>query len=142
MTSADMSGTYINWAKENFELNDLVDEKKYQFLQVDCVDLLARPIEYDMVEKFDLIFLDPPSFSNSKKMRDTLDIQRDNEELVMQSMDLLYKKGTLIFSTNKKGFKLSPALLKRFSITDITHQTVSEDFKRRPKIHQCWEIRQ
>ncbi|MCK4707671.1 MAG: class I SAM-dependent methyltransferase, partial [Gammaproteobacteria bacterium] len=141
VTSADMSGTYINWAKENFELNDLIDEKKYQFLQVDCVDLLNRPDYYELNEKFDLIFLDPPSFSNSKKMRDMLDILRDHEELIMQSMELLYKKGTLIFSTNKKGFKLSPALLKKFAVTDITHQTVSEDFKRRPKMHLCWEIR-
>ncbi len=141
VTSADMSGTYINWAKENFELNGLVDEKKYQFLQVDCIDLLNRPAENEMVDKFDLIFLDPPSFSNSKKMRDTLDIQRDHEQLVMQSMQLLYKKGKLIFSTNKKGFKLSPALLNQFIVTDITHQTVSEDFKRRPKMHLCWEIK-
>ena len=141
VTSADMSGTYINWAKENFELNELVDEKKYQFLQVDCVELLSRPTDFEVDEKFDLIFLDPPSFSNSKKMRDTLDIQRDHEELVVNSMDLLYKKGKLIFSTNKKGFKLTPSLLKKFSVTDITHQTVSEDFKRRPKMHMCWEIK-
>ncbi len=141
VTSADMSGTYINWAKENFELNELSDEHKYPFLQVDCVDLLNRPKENGIDDKFDLIFLDPPSFSNSKKMRDTLDIQRDHQQLITQSMDLLYKKGKLIFSTNKKGFKLSPALGKLFNITDITHQTVSEDFKRRPKMHQCWEIK-
>lgn len=141
VTSADMSGTYINWAKENFALNELVDEKKYQFLQLDCVDFLNRPQYYEVTEKFDLIFLDPPSFSNSKKMRDTLDIQRDHEQLVLQSMDLLYKKGRLIFSTNRKGFKLSPALLSKFEVTDITYQTISEDFKRRPKMHMCWEIK-
>ncbi|MBT3206669.1 MAG: bifunctional 23S rRNA (guanine(2069)-N(7))-methyltransferase RlmK/23S rRNA (guanine(2445)-N(2))-methyltransferase RlmL [Gammaproteobacteria bacterium] len=139
--STDMSGTYINWAKENFELNDLKDENKYKFIQADCVDLLERPEAYDLGDKFDLIFLDPPSFSNSKKMHDTLDILRDHEELITQSMALLYKKGKLIFSTNKKGFKLSSSLLKQFDITDITHQTIPEDFKRRPKIHQCWQIK-
>ncbi|MCK5665925.1 MAG: bifunctional 23S rRNA (guanine(2069)-N(7))-methyltransferase RlmK/23S rRNA (guanine(2445)-N(2))-methyltransferase RlmL [Thiotrichaceae bacterium] len=141
VVSADMSGTYINWSKENFELNDLKNENKYKFIQADCVDLLNRPEEYDLGDKFDLIFLDPPSFSNSKKMHDTLDILRDHEELIVQSMALLYKKGSLIFSTNKKGFKLSASLLKRFNITDITRQTIPEDFKRRPKIHQCWEIK-
>jgi len=142
VTSADMSGTYISWAKENFELNDLLDEKKYQFIQADCVDLLNRPAHYDdLDDKYDLIFLDPPSFSNSKKMRDTLDIQRDHEDLIQNAMALLYKKGKLIFSNNKKGFKLSAVILKQFSVTDITHQTIPEDFKRRPKIHQCWEIR-
>ena len=140
VTSADMSATYIKWAKENFELNELVDEKKYTFLQADCVDLLEHPERHGITDKYDLIFLDPPSFSNSKKMDDTLDILRDHEALITQSMNLMYKKGKLIFSTNRKGFKLSPSVIKNFKVTDITHQTIPEDFKRRPRIHQCWEI--
>ena len=140
VTSADMSATYINWAKENFELNDLVNDAKYQFIQADCVELLNRPEEYDLSDKYDLIFLDPPSFSNSKKMHESLDIQRDHAELIIKSMNLLYKKGKLIFSINKKGFKLSDSLQRQFKVTDITYQTIPEDFKRRPKIHQCWEI--
>lgn len=140
VTSVDMSGTYINWAKENFELNNLKDDKKYQFLQADCVDLLRKPRAYKMDENYDLIFLDPPSFSNSKKMRDALDIQRDHEELITLSMKLLNKKGSLIFSTNKKGFKLKESLYAQFKITDFTRSTIAEDFNRRPRIHQCWDI--
>ena len=135
-----MSGTYINWAKENFELNNLLDEEKYKFIKADCIDLLQKPSKYGVSNKYDLIFLDPPSFSNSKKMRDTLDIQRDHGRLIKQAMRLLEKSGKLIFSTNKKGFKLSDSLSKQFKIIDITRQSIAEDFKRRPKIHQCWEI--
>ena len=140
VVSADMSGTYIKWAQENFELNELVDEEKYRFIQADCIDLLRKPQGYKLDEDFDLIFLDPPSFSNSKKMRDALDIQRDHVELIDQSMVLLNAAGTLIFSTNKKGFKLSEEVKKRYRVKDITEQTIPEDFKRRPKIHQCFEI--
>ncbi len=140
VTSVDMSGTYINWSKENFELNDLTDSHRYHFIQADCVDLLRKPRGYDMDEDYDLIFLDPPSFSNSKKMRDTLDIQRDHEELIQKSMILLNETGKLIFSTNRKGFKLSDSIINEFSVTDITRKTIPEDYKRRPRIHQCWEI--
>ncbi len=138
--SADMSGTYIKWAQENFELNELVGAEKYRFIQADCIDLLNKPQDYKLDADFDLIFLDPPSFSNSKKMRDALDIQRDHEALIEKSMALLNESGTLIFSTNKKGFKLGKAVEKRLAVKDITAQTIPEDFKRRPNIHQCWEI--
>ncbi len=140
VTSADMSATYINWSKENFELNDLIDKDKYHFLQVDCIELLRNPQKFQLDNDFDLIFLDPPSFSNSKKMQETLDIQRDHGELILKSMDLLDTDGKLIFSTNKKGFKVNEALTRKYNFVDITRTTISEDFKRRPKIHQCWEI--
>jgi 23S rRNA (guanine2445-N2)-methyltransferase / 23S rRNA (guanine2069-N7)-methyltransferase len=140
VVSADMSGTYINWAKENFELNELKEGQQYQFLQADCVDLLRKPPGYGLEKDFDLIFLDPPSFSNSKKMRDTLDIQRDHMELIDLSMRMLNSDGLLVFSTNRKGFKLDESITKRYKVNDITHQTIPEDFKRRPKIHQCWEL--
>lgn len=138
VTSVDMSATYINWCKENFEINDLVDEKRYQFLQADCLDLLNVPGKYLDTRKFDVIFLDPPSFSNSKRMQQTLDIQRDHEKMILQAMKMLSDDGQLYFSTNKKGFKLEKSLQDRFSVTDITAKTIPEDFKRRPKIHQCW----
>ncbi len=140
VTSADMSATYINWARENFELNELMDEERYQFVQADCLDLLAKPRKYLGKQKFNVIFLDPPSFSNSKKMHTTLDLQRDHKNLIDQSMSLLEKEGVLIFSTNKKGFKLDPHLKTIYTITDVTRATIPEDFKRRPKIHQCWTI--
>ena len=140
VTSVDMSPTYINWARENFELNELVDEQKYRFITADCLELLKQPGKYGLNEKFDLVFLDPPSFSNSKKMREILDIQRDHERLIKQAMQILEKGGKLIFSTNKRGFKISEKLSQQYAVKDITRQTIPEDFKRRPKIHQCWEI--
>ena len=140
VTSVDMSATYINWARENFELNDLIDSTRYHFLQEDCIELLFRPKRHGIEHKFDLVFLDPPSFSNSKKMQETLDIQRDHARMIEQAMKLLEKGGKLIFSTNKKGFKLDTALNDTFSVVEFTAKTIAEDFKRRPRIHQCWEI--
>ncbi len=140
VTSVDMSATYLDWARENFRLNELVDEQRYRFMREDCLQMLQAPSKSGITRKFDLVFLDPPSFSNSKKMRVTLDIQRDQERLVMQSMALLEPGGTLIFSTNRKGFKLSSKLQQTYKVLDITARTIPEDFKRTPKLHQCWQI--
>ena len=141
IVSADLSATYLNWARENFAANDLEDDERYEFLQQDCLELLKKPRRYGLQGGFDMIFLDPPSFSNSKRMSEVLDIQRDHETLVRQAMTLLARDGLLYFSTNRRGFRLSPELEKAYSVRDITRQTIPEDFKRRPKIHQCWEIR-
>jgi len=74
-------------------------------------------------------------------MQQTLDLVRDHERLIEQSMRLLESDGLLLFSTNKKGFKLSDSLSSRYTIKNITRDTIPEDFKRRPGIHRCWEIR-
>jgi 23S rRNA (guanine2445-N2)-methyltransferase / 23S rRNA (guanine2069-N7)-methyltransferase len=137
----DMSATYLNWARENHLTNGLEDETRYQFLRADVLELLEKPKTYGIDRCFDLIFLDPPSFSNSSKMQQTLDLVRDHERLIEQSMRLLESDGLLLFSTNKKGFKLSDSLPSRYTIKDITRDTIPEDFKRRPGIHRCWEIR-
>jgi 23S rRNA G2069 N7-methylase RlmK/C1962 C5-methylase RlmI len=110
-------------------------------LRADVVALLQQPSRHGLQRDFDLIFLDPPSFSNSSKMQQTLDIQRDHAMLITHAMGLLKQDGLLIFSTNRRGFKLDPELESLFAIRDITHATVSEDFKRNPKLHLCWEIR-
>ena len=141
IVSADLSATYLNWARENFAANDLEGDERYEFLQQDCLELLKKPRRYGLQGGFDVIFLDPPSFSNSKRMSEVLDIQRDHETLVRQAMTLLARDGLLYFSTNRRGFRLSPELEKDYDLRDITRQTIPEDFKRRPKIHQCWEIR-
>ena len=91
-------------------------------------------------KQFDLIVLDPPSFSNSKKMQDTLDIQRDQATLINGAMALLAPSGTLYFSNNLRSFELNPALAERYAIKNISHQSIPEDFRNK-KIHQCWEIR-
>jgi 23S rRNA (guanine2445-N2)-methyltransferase / 23S rRNA (guanine2069-N7)-methyltransferase len=139
--NVDMSATYLKWARENHAINQLDDETRCQFLRADVVELLENPSRYGIETLYDLIFLDPPSFSNSKKMRKTLDLQRDHENMIEKSMRLLNEKGMLLFSTNRRGFKLSDSLSTRYAISDISHDTVPEDFKRKPGIHRCWEIR-
>ena len=141
VTSVDMSATYLNWAKENFAINSLDDESRFDFIRADILDLLDRPAQYPIDEKYDVIFLDPPSFSNSARMQDVLDIQRDHKRLIQQTMNLLCDDGVLLFSTNRKGFKLDPEISDNYSVKDVTAETIPEDFKRRPKIHQCFEIR-
>jgi len=139
--NVDLSPTYLKWARENHAINRLDDESCYQFLRADVVELLENPSRFGIDRLFDLIFLDPPSFSNSKKMRQTLDIQRDHENLVEKSMQLLDKDGLLLFSTNRKGLKLADSLSSRYQVNDISKQTIPEDFKRKPGVHRCWEIR-
>jgi 23S rRNA (guanine2445-N2)-methyltransferase / 23S rRNA (guanine2069-N7)-methyltransferase len=133
--SVDMSNTYLNWARKNLALNGL-SESKNRLVQADCIKWLD---ENDQL--FDLILLDPPSFSNSKRMDDVLDIQRDHVELIHKAMRALHADGTLIFSNNLRSFELDQEALSAYSIEAISGKTLDEDFKRNPKIHQCWLIR-
>ncbi len=141
VVNVDLSATYLKWARENHLLNGLNDEMRYQFLRADIVELLNAPERFGLQQPCDLIFFDPPSFSNSSKMQQTLDIQRDHEELIRQAMGLLARDGLLLFSTNRRGFKLSQATQQSYSALDVTRSTIPEDFKRSPKVHRCWEIR-
>lgn len=133
-TNVDLSNTYLRWAEDNFRLNQL-DLNKHQFVQFDCREwlLVCR-------DKFDVIFLDPPSFSNSKRMADTLDIQRDHVALIQSAMALLNAEGVLYFSTNFRQFKLDPALEEQYLVQDISAQTIDQDFKRNTKIHRCFKM--
>jgi len=88
--------------------------------------------------RYDLIFLDPPTFSRSKRMEETLDIQRDHVALINDTAALLERGGTLVFSTNLRRFKLEREALVDFKIEDITHRTIPPDFERKSKIHQCF----
>lgn len=133
-TNVDLSKTYLNWAEENFILNDL-DLSRHQFVQLDCMEWLQRTRD-----RFDVIFLDPPSFSNSKRMTNTLDVQRDHETLIHAAMRILNPNGKLYFSTNFRSFKLSEALHEQYTVKDISAQTIDEDFKRNQRIHQCFLI--
>jgi len=92
-------------------------------------------------EKFDLIFLDPPSFSNSKRMEEVLDIQRDHVKLIEQAIRLLEKGGLLIFSTNLRKFKMDTEALRGLDVEDYTLDSLDPDFQRNQRIHQCWKIR-
>jgi 23S rRNA (guanine2445-N2)-methyltransferase / 23S rRNA (guanine2069-N7)-methyltransferase len=133
--SVDMSNTYLAWARRNLEFNNL-DQGRHRLLRADCLQWLSQEHQ----ETFDLIFLDPPTFSNSKKMESLLDIQRDHVQLIERSMALLKENGTLYFSTNLRSFTIDPQLSERFKVVDITRKTIPEDFERRPNIHYCFQI--
>lgn len=132
--NVDLSNTYLTWAKDNFHLNKL-DPNQHHFIQADCLQWLK-----DCAQRFDVIFLDPPSFSNSKRMQTTLDIQRDQVELVTLAMRCLAPEGRLYFSNNLRHFRLSVEIQEKFQTRDITAQTLDEDFKGGKKSHQCFEI--
>ena len=134
--TVDLSNTYLDWAKRNFELNGM-DLAAHRIVRADVFQYLDEAAQQS--KQFDLIVLDPPSFSNSKKMLDILDIQRDQAKLVDGAMRLLAPQGTLYFSNNLRSFTLDSALAERYRIKDISRFSVPEDFRNR-KIHQCWEI--
>ncbi len=133
--SVDLSNTYLDWARDNLALNQL-DPGRHRVVRDDCLRWLETA-----GGSFDLIFLDPPTFSNSKKMAGTLDIQRDHVRLVELAMARLAPGGELIFSNNQQRFKLDPALSARFAVTEITAQTFDPDFSRRANLHHCFSIR-
>ena len=135
--TVDLSNTYLDWAKRNFLLNQ-IDMKKHQIIRADVFTYLQKANEEK--KQFDLIVMDPPSFSNSKKMSHILDIQRDHQHLIDQAMTLLTPEGILFFSNNLQSFSLDKALNERYQIVDISKKSISQDF-RNQKIHQCWEIR-
>lgn len=132
--SVDMSNTYLDWAQRNFELNSL-SSSKHQLLRADCLKWLEEDSQ-----TFDVIFLDPPTFSNSKKMESVLDVQRDHPELIRQAMAKLNPEGTLIFSNNFRKFKLDELTSRQFNCENITQQTLDTDFERNPRIHNVWLI--
>lgn len=133
VTSVDLSTTYLDWAQDNFRLNDL-DPSEHHFIRDDVLQFLARPGAL-----YDTIILDPPIFSNSKKMLDVLDTQRDHPKLVDGCMRRLKTGGKLYFSTNKQGFKIAPELNEHYHVQDITAATIPKDFHR-PKVHVCYLI--
>ncbi len=137
-TSVDLSNTYLNWSKENFVLNGLtVDhaDEQHQFFASDCFEWLKEGHE-----QYDLIFIDPPTFSNSKKFYGTFDVQRDHVSLIKRAMNRLTTEGTLYFSNNYRGFEMDETLPALFDIQEISHETIGPDFKRNQKIHRAWKI--
>jgi 23S rRNA (guanine2445-N2)-methyltransferase / 23S rRNA (guanine2069-N7)-methyltransferase len=134
-TSVDLSNTYLNWLQKNLVANQLADAR-HGVVREDCRSWLKHARK-----QYDLILLDPPSFSNSKAMADSFDVQRDHAELVSQTMSVLRKGGCLYFSNNRRGFALSESLMSDYLCEDITAQTIPVDFQRNRKIHVCWAIR-
>lgn len=136
-TTVDMSNTYLNWAEQNLELNEL-NSRNHRLIQEDCLQWLAN-----CRERFELIFVDPPTFSNSKRMENTWDVQRDHLELMRQLKRILTANGTIIFSNNKRGFKMDIEGLIELGLQaeNISHKTLPLDFERNPQIHNCWIIK-
>lgn len=136
-TTVDLSNTYQAWTARNFALNK-IDPRRHVLVRADVVVWLDLAVTAR--ERYDLIVLDPPSFSNSKKMQGVLDVQRDHVRLVGQCHELLADGGELFFSTNLRSFEIDPRLVQQLSLREITHQSVPEDFRRpgRADPHRAW----
>ena len=127
IVTVDLSKTYLGWAQRNMKLNEFIDPSKYKFIHADVLQYLHTiPESY-----FDLVILDPPTFSNSKRMEDILDIQRDHVGLINDCLRILKPKGKIYFSTNYKRFVLEMASIQSSLIKDITKQTTPFDFEGR-----------
>lgn len=137
-TSIDMSKTYIEWAQENFKLNK-IDLKQHEFVVGNVLEILSSP-NGRLKPHYDTIILDPPTFSNSKKMVDSFEVERDQVMLIEACMRYLRPTGTLFFSCNKRTFRLDPKINETFLTENITKDTIPMDFHDQ-KIHHCFEIR-
>lgn len=132
--TVDKSRTYLNWAKDNMSENNFTDAR-HRYVQDDCFDYLNMT-----TDKFDLIFLDPPTFSNTRSKDKVFDIQNDHVRLIKAAASKLRDDGLLIFSNNFRRFEMGYQALEDLNIIDITDKTIDIDFQRNPKIHQCYFI--
>jgi 23S rRNA (cytosine1962-C5)-methyltransferase len=135
-TTVDISNTYLDWARRNFELNGL-DPERNRLERADVLRWLPDAIRSR--RRFDLIVCDPPTFSNSKKMAGFFDVDSQHPSVINQCLELLNPGGVLYFSTNSRGFKLREDMLAPYPYEEITEKTVPEDF-RNQRIHRCWRF--
>lgn len=134
VTTVDLSNTYIQWAKENFEKNDL-QIRQHRFEVMDVMKFLKED-----KDKYDLVVVDPPSFSNSKKMKGTWDTQRDHPKMLELIYERLNPEAIVYFSNNLRSFEPQMDRLSYASIQEITNKTIPEDFRNK-KIHRCFELK-
>jgi len=132
--SVDLSNTYLDWAQRNFRLNGL-DERRHRLERADVLAWLPT-----RSERYDLIFVAPPTFSNSKSMRDTFDVQRDHAALLRNAAALLAPEGELFFVTHFRRFKMDEALRRDFLVEEWTKKTIPEDFRRDARAHSAWRL--
>jgi 23S rRNA (guanine2445-N2)-methyltransferase / 23S rRNA (guanine2069-N7)-methyltransferase len=137
-TGVDLSNTYLDWAHENLLLNGFAGEN-HALYRADCLAWLEEQEAHG--PQFDLIFLDPPTFSNSKRMEGVLDVQRDHVGMIRRSLKLLRPNGRLVFSTNYTRFKLDSSALADLAIEDISAATIPKDFERHARIHYSYVVR-
>lgn len=139
-TTVDLSPTYIAWARRNLALNGF-SEHRHELIQADCLDWLAEEsAKKQHRRRYGIIFLDTPTFSNSKRTDNVFDVQRDHVNMIQQATSLLEPEGVLYFSNNFRRFKLDSESLQTLAIEDITRQSIPFDFQRSPHIHHCWKI--
>ncbi|MFP3041072.1 class I SAM-dependent methyltransferase [Treponema primitia] len=149
--SVDMSNTYLDWAKTNFAMNklealpitprDLIGNKAlppWRLIRADALRFLDGAAAEAL--RWDIIILDPPAFSNSKKMTTTLDLKRDHQSLITQCLKLLSPGGQLLFSANTKSFSLDPLLFPGVVIEDIQEKIRDEDFQGK-RLPACYTMR-
>jgi 23S rRNA (guanine2445-N2)-methyltransferase / 23S rRNA (guanine2069-N7)-methyltransferase len=136
-TTLDLSRTYLDWAGRNLALNGFGDRHRHRLIREDALAWLERPAD----EPYDLVFLDPPTASRSKRMATAFDVQRDHVRLIRGAVRRLAPGGLLVFSTSFRKFRLDRSALEHLDIADITAQTIPQDFARDAKVHQCFEIR-
>ncbi len=133
VTTVDLSTPYLEWAERNFELNGLA-LKAHRFIQGDVLQWIS-----DARGPFDLIVLDPPSHSTSKRMARSFEVQRHHPALLADCLRLLATGGTLYFSTNFLGFELEPRAVAGRTVEELTPRSIPEDFRQKD-IHRCWRI--
>jgi len=135
VSSVDLSKTYLKWAEENFLLNGFNDKKKFHFVHADVKQYLYElPVDF-----FDVVVMDPPTFSNSKRMIDILDIQRDHVELLNKTLQCMKKDAVMYFSNNLRTFQLDAGKIQASSIKDITKPTTPFDFQGK-LLRSCFRI--
>ena len=134
-TTVDGSAAYLQRARANMALNGF-GGPQHITVQNDCLKWLQ-----ESRERYGLIFVDPPTFSNNRHQKTSFTVQDDHEKLLRLAMQRLSRNGLLIFSTNFRQFRLADPLSREFDVRDITSQTISKDFRKKPPVHQCWEIR-
>jgi 23S rRNA (guanine2445-N2)-methyltransferase / 23S rRNA (guanine2069-N7)-methyltransferase len=137
-TTVDMSRTYLEWAKRNLALNGLA-EPQHGFVQADCIAWLQD--QRDKPRRWDLMFIDPPTHSRSKRMEQDFDVQRDHVQLLQLAARVLAPDGVIVFSNNYTRFRLDRDGLAAFDVDDITRKTLPRDYERNPRIHSCFVLR-
>lgn len=137
-TTVDMSRTYLQWAEHNLSVNDL-DSDAHEFIQADCISWLRD--ERGGERRYDLMFIDPPTHSRSKRMEEDFDVQRDHGQLIKDAAELLAEDGVIVFSNNFTKFKLDQFALSGFDIDDISQRTLPWDFRRNHRIHSCFILK-
>lgn len=136
--SVDLSPKYIEWAQNNFSLND-IDPTKHELVRADCGEWVKAQVAEGA--RFDLIFLDPPTFSNSTAMDQDWDVQKNHESMIDDCMAILSDSGVLVFSNNYRRFRLASKLAEKYQVEERSKWSIQRDFARNPKIHQCWFLR-